>query len=285
MALHFNIGAKVHCQDGVCGDLTRVVVDPETDRVEALIVDSGGVRKRRHVVPVKLVERTGDEDIRLSVTADALHDHSEYEEYEVERLAPGWDQAEEYRRRSQHWFWPAYYGYVQTTASVPTIKKRVYKGISSESVPLGRGTPVRGQGENLGTVDHLLVDRQTGEVKHVVVRHGLVPDYPIISEDHIEALTAEGLVVTVSESELDDLPHYSPRKDADIEEDLERRFTVESGGFKLDEVDAEVSDGVVRLTGTIMDDQAKRYVESLVLATEGVIDVENDLEIGLVEEA
>jgi uncharacterized protein YrrD len=284
MALHFNIGAKVHCEDGVCGNLVRVVVNPETARAEELVVESGGAQKKRHVVPVDLVERTTDEAIRLSVSMEALRGHPEYEEYEVERLAPGWNQAEEYRRRSQHWFWPAYYGYVGTTSTVPTVRQRVHEGVSPEMASIGRGTPVRSQSETIGTVDHLLVDRESGEVNHVVVRHGLIPDYPVIPENRIKAVTEEGVVVTVTEAELEDLPQYTPRKDEDIAEDLERRFTVESGGFNLDEVQAGVDSGVVRLTGKVMDEQAMRYAESLVLATEGVIDVENELEIGLVEE-
>ncbi len=284
MALHFNIGAKVHCEDGVCGNLARVIVDPRTERVKELVVESGGLQKKRHVVPVDLVERTGDEGIRLSVNTDTLREHPKYEEYDVKRLAPGWDRAEEYRRRSQHWFWPAYYGYVGTTSTVPIVKQRVHEGISPEMAAVGRGTPVRGPGEDIGTVDHLLVDRETGEVKHVVVRHGLIPDYTVIPENKIKAVTEEGVVVTVTEAELADLPQYTPRKDEDIEEDLEHRFIMESGGFNLVGVQAEVDSGVVRLTGKVMDTQAMRYVESLVLATEGVIDVENELEIGLIEE-
>ena len=62
------IGAQVHCADGACGELERVVIDPVKRAITHLVV------KRRHghdvgrLVPIKLVEAAAQQELRLRCT-------------------------------------------------------------------------------------------------------------------------------------------------------------------------------------------------------------------------
>ena len=80
----FNIGAQVHCQDGQCGKLAKVVVNPDTLQVTDLIIEEGFLLKRARVFPISVVESTTAEDIYLSVHSDDLGNYREYREIEYE---------------------------------------------------------------------------------------------------------------------------------------------------------------------------------------------------------
>jgi sporulation protein YlmC with PRC-barrel domain len=75
----FTIGAEVACNDGACGNLTRVVVDPIARVVTHLVVKANQRQSTGHLVPIELVDTT-DRQIRLRCTQanfEALEDAEE----------------------------------------------------------------------------------------------------------------------------------------------------------------------------------------------------------------
>jgi uncharacterized protein YrrD len=84
----FNIGARVHCRDGDCGQLHKVVVDPQTQRVTDLVVERGFLLTTDLVLPVDVVERAAGENIYLSISSEELGNYTEYYVVESEEPAP-----------------------------------------------------------------------------------------------------------------------------------------------------------------------------------------------------
>ena len=75
----FTIGSEVACSDGVCGELTRVVVDPVARALTHLVVEPTQRRGTGRLVPIDLVDSTA-EQIRLRCTMsefEALEDAEE----------------------------------------------------------------------------------------------------------------------------------------------------------------------------------------------------------------
>jgi len=64
----FAIGAKVHCSDGLCGEVRRLIIDPATDTVTYLVVQPGHRREGARLVPVDLAEASAAGDARLRCT-------------------------------------------------------------------------------------------------------------------------------------------------------------------------------------------------------------------------
>ena len=54
----FTIGAEVSCEDGVCGELRRVVVNPIKRAITHLVVEPRHRHNMGHLVPIDLVETT-----------------------------------------------------------------------------------------------------------------------------------------------------------------------------------------------------------------------------------
>jgi hypothetical protein len=63
----FTIGARASCTDGHCGQVRRLIIDPDTDTVTHLVIQPGHSKEAGRLVPVRLVETT-DGDIRLRCT-------------------------------------------------------------------------------------------------------------------------------------------------------------------------------------------------------------------------
>ncbi len=80
-ATQFTIGTEVVCQDGVCGVLRRVVINPVGRALTHLVVEPKYRQNLGHLVPIDLVEKTGA-SISLRCTMDqfkALDDAEETE--------------------------------------------------------------------------------------------------------------------------------------------------------------------------------------------------------------
>jgi len=63
----FTIGAEANCTDGVCGEVSRVVVDPIARAVTHLVVEPKHREGLARLVPLDLVDATTRE-IRLRCT-------------------------------------------------------------------------------------------------------------------------------------------------------------------------------------------------------------------------
>src|ERR1700689_1571284 len=62
------IGADARCTDGVCGKVTRVVVDPVARTVTQLVVQPGNWPGLGRLVPLDLVEGATPKEVRLRCT-------------------------------------------------------------------------------------------------------------------------------------------------------------------------------------------------------------------------
>jgi osmotically-inducible protein OsmY/uncharacterized protein YrrD len=271
----FAIGAKVYGGENPCGKLRKVVVDPHTNQVTDLIVERGFLKKTGRVLPVSAVERTEDQGIYLDVACDDLENYLEYRQVDFTKPAPGWGRTEPYK--AEHTVCrPDLYMTICTEAVVPRVRYRVHEGIPSTSEVIQAGTPVKTIDGDLGKVDHVLVNSWSGQITHLVVRKGLIPQYPVIPIDMVENVSEESIFVKKREKELEGLPRYTPRDDDDILTALQN--DLDASLFDLSGVKATVENGIVRLMGQVRDMAAKRRAEAIARSVEGVIDIENVLD-------
>lgn len=270
----FHVGAQVHCTDGECGRLLKVVVDPHTQRVTDLVVERGFVLPVDRVVPADLVERTRNGDVYLGTDQNALQAYPEYREVEFTEPAPG-VKAGLYDKGDVR-CWQSGYRMACEEPVIPLVKKRIHVGVDADLAVVERGTPIVNSQGRIGKVDHLLADAETGEISHLVVRKGLIPYYPILPISAVRVVSDEAVTVDLSEEEVDDLVRYRNRDPEDIQAELSDRMA--KLGFDLNEMRVEVVGNVVQLTGWVPSIAAKRHAEALARAVEGVIDVENVLD-------
>jgi hypothetical protein len=67
-AAEYAIGAQVNCEDGACGELVRVVVDPVRWAITHLVVELRHGHDVGRLVPIDLVETAAQHAMRLRCT-------------------------------------------------------------------------------------------------------------------------------------------------------------------------------------------------------------------------
>lgn len=207
--LDFTIGAPVFCRDEKCGRLTRVAVDPESWEVVQLIVESGVVSKHARVVPRAAVAETTADRIVLAVGREELEGYPEFRETAF-RIAPDWEEHLAHFSRAEVPTTAVLIpGPTESTASSEVVDEKVREGVSLDLNLVARGTTVRYGQEELGKLDHVIVDAESGRVTGLVVRHGtLVPRRAVIPAAAVDEVGEEAIAVNLSKEAFDALPEY-----------------------------------------------------------------------------
>ena len=76
----YEIGVQAYCQDGECGELARVVIDPIKRAITHLVVEPLYSRELGRLVPVNLVETATKKELHLSCTREKFDALEEAEE-------------------------------------------------------------------------------------------------------------------------------------------------------------------------------------------------------------
>ncbi len=200
------IGARVSCQDGTCGELRKVVIDPAAGTVTHLVVEPEHRRGTGHLVPVHLL-RTTTPELRLTCTSAEFEALEPAEETQFIPASPGsWGYGDE-----QVLTWP-YYG-------VSSMGGLGLGGIGAgpqlvvrDLVPVGevevsRGEHVHATDGDIGRVEGLVIDVTDHRVSHVLLQAGHLwgsrtVAIPFSSVQSVDS----GVVLDLTKQQVKDLP-------------------------------------------------------------------------------
>jgi sporulation protein YlmC with PRC-barrel domain len=167
----FTIGVEATCSDGVCGQLTRVVVDPVAEVITHLVVEPKHREGLGRLVPLDLVDTTAD-DVRIRCT---MAEFEELDGAEETQFLPG---SGDYRGYGpgQMFSWP-YYGLGGGMSLAAVGMGGVPQAVTYDTLPLGevgvrRGERVHATDGHIGRVQGLVVDAQSRHVTHVLLQEG-----------------------------------------------------------------------------------------------------------------
>jgi sporulation protein YlmC with PRC-barrel domain len=200
----FRIGADAIGRDGVCGEVSRVVVDPIARAVTHLVVEPKHRRGLGRLVPLELVEATPGE-IRLRCTHAAFE---KLEPAEETHFLPG-NSADADYGPGHALVWP-YFGMGLGGVADPGMAN-VSQPVAYDRVPLGevavhRGEKVHATDGDIGRVEGLVVDAHDHQVTHVLLQEGhlwgrkevAIPIGAVIAVD-------DGIRLNITKQEVQDL--------------------------------------------------------------------------------
>ena len=215
-AAQYAIGTEVHCLDGGCGHLDRVVIDPVARTLAHLVVapDTG----TRRLVPVSLVDDTAQgrqEGIRLRC---ATADFDKLEPAEETEFLPGGEDRFGYPA-DRLMVWP-YYGLGTgggagvAASGLPGVlpidrgpKQQTHDRVPSGEVQIRRGEPVEATDGEIGRVQGLVIDPADHGVTHVLLQQGHLWGKKTVAIPIRTVSYGGGSVrVGMSKAELGDLP-------------------------------------------------------------------------------
>lgn len=205
-ATQFTIGVDANCTDGICGEVSRVVVDPIARRVTHLVVEP----KRRvglgRLVPLDLVDAMAGE-IRVRCT---LADFDQLELAEETQFLLGSSGYTGYGA-GQAFSWP-YYGLGMDRArSMGMAVGNATEPVTYDTVPLGevtvrRGEPVHATDGDIGRVQGLVIDRDHC-VTHVLLQEGHLWGLKEVAIPIGAVITVgDGIRLSLTKHDVQDLP-------------------------------------------------------------------------------
>jgi sporulation protein YlmC with PRC-barrel domain len=216
MAAEFTMGAEAHCSDGLCGVISRTILDPATRTVTHLVVEPRHRHAEGRLVPIDLVDMTGEE-VRLRCTLAEFERLDPAEEVE---LAEGDDYGGGYGDAG------AVQGYgnvgsMGVGGSVSGMGIGMGLGhrtrtVLTENVPLGEAEVARHESVHaldgeIGKVEGFVVDPGTRKVTHVLLQEGHLWGRKEVAIP-VSAVTAvdEGIRLNLTKQQVADLPPLDP---------------------------------------------------------------------------
>ena len=203
----FAIGADARCADGVCGKVSRVVVDPVARVVTHLVVEPRHWPGLGRLVPLDLVDGATPEEVRLRCT------RAEFDQLgfaEVSDFATG-TSLEEYSGYSaeQKLMWPYYSpsegeGMPQAGEDEPA---GTYGSLPPGEVGVRRNERVYASDGEIGRVEGLVIDPRNHHVSHVLLQEGHLFGHRDVTIP-IGAVTGveDGVHLDITKQQVENLP-------------------------------------------------------------------------------
>jgi uncharacterized protein YrrD len=215
-------GTSVFTSDGKeVGTINRIVLDPETNEITHIVVQKGWLFAEDKVIPFGRVQSvTGDK----VVIDESMGDFDQLPPFEETHYVGVSDRDAAARTMPAdaypaNVFAPAYYwyppfGYTGYPAygmpyySWPRTKTE--QNIPADTVPLKEGAKVVTADEKqVGNIDRLLVEPNTGHVTHFVIAEGLLfKDRKLVPANWIKTASEDKVRLNVSSDVLNRVPSY-----------------------------------------------------------------------------
>jgi sporulation protein YlmC with PRC-barrel domain len=169
--MRVDLDAKVLLKDGEeAGSVQRAVLDPDTDQVSHFVVSTGGLFGRDVLVPRDALEgatRDGD-SLRVDLTKDELEKCEGFVPSQYTVPPTGWVAPVGYAWPHAGYAWPLAYPYEPYTTATDRYPER-----EPDEVTINKGAMVVDRaGDDVGVVDDVLLNQQTGRLEGFVVRVG-----------------------------------------------------------------------------------------------------------------
>jgi sporulation protein YlmC with PRC-barrel domain len=170
-ATSFTIGADVACIDGICGEVTRVVLDPIARVATHLLVEPKHRRGLGRLVPLELVDFTGRQ-MRLNCTRDEFEslDRGEETHFLLGNSADA-DYGPGHAVSWPHFNLGVAGGVIGIgTENVPQL-------VTEDKIPTGevairRGEHVHATDGDIGRVEGVVIDGADRHVTHILLAKG-----------------------------------------------------------------------------------------------------------------
>lgn len=267
----FPIGSEVRARDGVIGALTQVVQDRYTGEVTDLLVNLRG-SDDSVVLPRSQVVSWDDDGILMDIMIEDLAGRRVYQEADFQACEPrnaGVGPGEAMN-------WQCRYG-AEAAEDLAAIGTMAPPELASGEIGVGRDTRVMAGDHRIGRVDHVLMDRRTGRLTHLVMRPDGSGRSVVVPISRVESMDSAGVHVKSTHDEWQQLPTYTPRADSAIASEV--RECLADVGCDVEEIDVTVDRGVVTLEGPAYEVETKREVDRRVREIEGVVGLENALSV------
>jgi len=197
----FRIGADASCRGEICGEVSRVVVDPVARTVTHLVIEPKHREGIGRLVPLDLVEVT-DGEVQIHCTQAEFDKLDAAEEIE---FLPGDSGYKGYGPREV--LYRPYYGLGSYRGLGMHSQPITYDSVPLGEVAVRRGEHVHATDGDIGKVQGLVIDPQNHHVTHVLLQEGHLWGHKEVAIP-IRAITGvdDGIQLKISKQDVQNLP-------------------------------------------------------------------------------
>lgn len=195
--MKYPFSAYVHCTDGRFGKATHIIINTRTETVSHVVVKSDRSPREKYLVPARWIKETTPELILLGRTKKEVRNLGLFEQT---------DQSQQKLRRFAAdpkitELWPQ-------MVEIRKIVSERRRQISSLQTALSAGTRVRARDGRIGEIDEFLVNPETWQITHLVIRKGLPWDKKQVSIpiEAIDSFDETVIQLKMTKKEIEALP-------------------------------------------------------------------------------
>ncbi len=200
------ISAEVSCTDGVCGEVTCVIVEPVSQQITHVVVEESRGDYAEHLVPIALITAATPYQIRLRCSQAELAKLPQFVVHQFKRVPMLLMD-----NPSEHFMvWPYALPDSAGLVLVPIRRERV----PAHELALHRDSWVMATDGHAGEVDELVVDPTDEHITQMILRRGHFwrhtdVSIPVTQIDRIEADT---IYVKLDKYAIGQLPPLTSRR-------------------------------------------------------------------------
>lgn len=220
LSMQINTGANVYAYDGEhIGDISRVVIDPDTKAITHIVVEKGFLFTDDKVVSVDLVARASEDGVTLTPNAQELDEFPTFEEthYVPTEWARTPPPEPAYAARTVYWYPPVgswnTFGVNSTYPPGPYLRSEE-RNIPEGTVALKEGASIMDRnGEHVGDLDRIYTDTQSDRATHLLISKGfLLKEERLIPTTWISKVKEDEVHLSVDAQFIDELPEFEPQR-------------------------------------------------------------------------
>jgi sporulation protein YlmC with PRC-barrel domain len=209
----FTIGARVNCSDGFCGELSRIVLDPQARKATRLVVDPEHRHEPGRLVPLRFVDEAAGE-IRLRCT---IAEFESFEQADVLDLAPdeyqggyGSDAVEGYGNVGSMGVGGSISGMGIGQGLGHGRRAVSHENLRPNEAAVRHGDRVHATDGEIGKLEGFRIDPGDQELTHLLLQEGHIWGRKEVAVP-ISAVTEldDGIRLNLSKQQVEDLPPVS----------------------------------------------------------------------------
>ena len=203
-------GVSVYTKDNrEIGQVERVVIDPKTQEISALVVQRGVLFTDDKVLPLDWIAETSEDQLMLEVDVD-LDRLPDFESKQYILLRPE-DWASSYSAGDAiplYWYPPYGFAPIGESAYGPQIVE-TEENIPEGTIPLEEGADVlSADGNQVGKIAEILTTPGSDRVSHFVIAGGRLSGKRLIPAIWVKVIDEEKIQLIIKTKLLEKLPDY-----------------------------------------------------------------------------